>query len=59
MTGVTFDPRRWFCGDGELGQAGDKTYALSSQWGGERWYQAMDVLKEHYPQFNIEFGPVT
>jgi hypothetical protein len=58
-TGVTFDPRRWFCGDGELGQAGDKTYALSSQWGGERWYQAMDVLKEHYPQFNIEFGPVT
>jgi hypothetical protein len=54
-TGATFDPRRWFCDDGELCQANGKTYAFSTQWGGEGWYRAMNTLKEHYPQFKIDF----
>jgi hypothetical protein len=55
--GGTFDPRRWFCDDGELCQANGKTYAFSSQWGGEGWHRAMGVLKERFPQFNIDFVP--
>jgi hypothetical protein len=57
-TGATFDPRRWFCDDDELCQANGKTFAFSSQWGGEGWHRAMQALKERYPQFNIDFVPV-
>jgi hypothetical protein len=40
-TGATFDARRWFCDDGELCRTDEKTYAFSSQWGGESWHRAM------------------
>ena len=59
VTGATFDERRWFCEDGELCRIDGKTYAFSSQWGGEGWHRAMQALKERYPQFNIEFTPAT
>lgn len=57
--GPHFDHRRWFCGDGELLQANGKTYAFSSQWGGENWHRAMNLLKERYPQFKIGFSPAS
>ena len=56
--GPRFDPRRWFCSDGELIHTAGKTYAFSSQWGGENWHRAMNLLKEKYPQFKIDFAPV-
>jgi hypothetical protein len=58
MTGAKFDSRRWFCDDGEICQANGKTYALSSQWGGDGWHRAMSALKERYRQFNIDFVPI-
>jgi hypothetical protein len=57
--GSAFNRRRWFCDDGELVYAGGKTYAFSNQWGGENWHRAMSLLKEKYPQFNIDFSPVS
>jgi hypothetical protein len=56
--GGKFSPDRWFCEDKELIQANGRTYALSDQWGGERWKTAMRSLKEAYPQFDIDFTPV-
>jgi hypothetical protein len=57
--GPRFNSRRWFCSDGELIHADGKTYAFSSQWGGENWHRAMNLLKEKYPQFKIDFSAVT
>jgi hypothetical protein len=50
------DHRRWSCDDDELLHLNGKTYALSSQWGGEGWYRAMNLLRESYPQFKIAFS---
>ena len=55
-TGARFDPRRWYCDEGELYQGNGKTYAFTNRWG-PRWPQAMNRLKERYPQFNIEYSP--
>lgn len=55
--GQIFNRRRWFCEDGELVQANGKTYAFSNQWGGQSWHKAMELLKERYHQFNIDFSP--
>lgn len=55
--GPAFDPRRWFWEDGELVHANGKTYAFSSQWGGEKWLEAMRLLKENFQQFQIDFSP--
>lgn len=57
--GPIFRTRRWFCGDGELILANGRTYAFSDQWGGQSWRDAMTALKEAYPEFNIDFVPVT
>jgi hypothetical protein len=54
--GQSFDARRWFCDDHELVRANGKTYAFSNQWGGSTWHRAMNLLKEKYPQFKIEFS---
>lgn len=53
--GPSFNPRRWFCEDGQLVQANGKTYAFSSQWGGQNWHRAMQVLRDAYPAFKISF----
>ena len=57
--GGNFSPRRWFCEDKELVHANGKTYAFSDQWGGDGWKNAMNAVKEAYPQFKIDFTPVT
>ncbi|MCA1379842.1 MULTISPECIES: hypothetical protein [Bradyrhizobium] len=57
--GQTFNSRRWFCDDGELVRANGRTYAFSNQWGGASWHRAMNVLKEKYSQFHIEFSATT
>lgn len=57
--GPTFDPPRWFCEEGELFHANGKTYAFSKMWGGKNWHRAMNLLKEKYPQFKIEFSPTS
>ena len=54
--GAIFNPRRWFCEEGELLHFGGKTYAFSNQWGGENWFKAMNLLKENFPKFNINFA---
>lgn len=54
-SGPTFDSSRWFCREEELIHANGKTYAFSNQWGGSKWYKAMDLLKEHFPQYEIDY----
>lgn len=54
---ASFGRRRWFCGEGELIHANEKTYAFSNQWGGKGWHRAMGLLKHTYPQFEIDFSP--
>ena len=55
--GPRFDRRRWFCDDDDLVHANGKTYAFSNQWGGKNWHRAMNLLKEKYPHFGIDFSP--
>jgi hypothetical protein len=50
-----FDKTRWFCADDELIHHNGKTYAFSTQWGGEEWRSAMNSLKEKYSKFDIDF----
>jgi hypothetical protein len=52
-----FDARRWFCEDDQLVHAEARTYAFSNQWGGQYWYNAMNLLRETYSQFKISFAP--
>ncbi len=55
--GMRFDDSRWSCEDDEILHFKGKTYALSSQWGGEVWLRAMKLLKDNFPQFNINYPP--
>jgi hypothetical protein len=57
--GPTFDPPRWFCETEELFHADGKTYAFSKMWGGKNWHRAMNLLKETFPSFNIDFSPTS
>lgn len=52
-----FGAKRWFCEDDELVHFNGSTYALSNQWGGSGWHKAMNILKDAYPDFQIEFTP--
>lgn len=54
-----FRPKRWFCEDDELIHAQGRTYAFSNQWGGQDWHNAMGLLKNTYPQYNIEYTAAT
>ena len=53
--GQSFTSGRWFVDEGDLVRANGKTYAFSNQWSGAGWHRAMNLLKEKYPQFKIEF----
>lgn len=55
--GKRFDPIRWFCGDDELLRVGGRTYAFSSQWGGDDWLEAMTNLRDAFPDRGIVFNP--
>lgn len=57
--GTVFRQTRFFCDDNELITSEGKTYAFSNQWGGKNWHKAMNLLKEKYPQFKIEFAPTS
>ena len=57
--GLKFVRRRWFCDDGELIHSNGKTYAFSNQWGGKYWHRAMNLLKEKYHKFGIDFSPTS
>jgi hypothetical protein len=57
--GPTFDRPRWYADDGELFYANDKTYAFSKMWGGKNWHKAMNLMKEKYPHFKIDFSPTS
>jgi hypothetical protein len=56
--GRTFDPDRWFCGDGNLVRWKGSTYACSNQWGAN-WSDAVDCLAEAYPRFEMRYAPAT
>lgn len=53
--GQSFSTNRWFCDEGEIVHANGKTYVFSNQWGGASWHRAMNVLKEKYNKFKIDF----
>jgi len=55
--GTVFRAKRWHCEEGELVHANGRTYAFSNQWGGPNWFRAMNALREHYPQFGIDYQP--
>ncbi|WP_341938244.1 hypothetical protein [Marinimicrobium sp. C2-29] len=44
--------KRFFCKAGELFEVGDRTYAMSNQWG-KRTFEAIDLLVKNYPALNI------
>jgi hypothetical protein len=52
--GRAFVPKRWFCEADDLVQWNGATYAFSNQWG-NRWAQAMNLLAQKYPQFEIAY----
>jgi len=57
--GPSFDSRRWFCREGELIRANNRTFAFSNQWGGKSWLKGMECLKQRYPQLRIDFSPAS
>lgn len=48
--------KRYFCNDGEVFHAEDKTYVLSNQWG-NKTVEAVDSLAKMFPDLNIEIKP--
>ena len=55
--GSRFEPHRWFCAEDELFNVNGRTYALTNQWGGPDWLEAMRRLKENYRDAEIDFAP--
>jgi hypothetical protein len=56
--GKRFDPIRFFCREDELLRFGGRTYAFSSQWGGADWQEAMNNLRDAFPDQKIKFTPI-
>jgi hypothetical protein len=54
--GKNFAERRWFCDANELIYSDNKTFAFSNQWG-HRWQEAVDILKENFPEAGIQYYP--
>lgn len=52
--GRKIDYPRWYCDDDELIHFEGKTYAFHKMWG-SRWGEAMNLLKENFPDAKIEF----
>ena len=53
--GGQYDDRRWHTGD--LLVYKGKTYALTTNWGGRRWFKAMELLKERFPDVGLQWSP--
>jgi hypothetical protein len=54
----SFDTKRFFCADEDLVASEGRTYAFSSQWGGNDWMEAMKKLQGAFPEKAIKFEPV-
>lgn len=52
--GRRFDARRYYVGDDELIVSGNRTYAFTNQRG-NRTFQAIDLLKEAFPDTKISY----
>jgi len=50
--------KRFYCKEDELFHIGDKTYALSNQWG-NKTLNAVDQLAEQYPSLGISIEPTS
>ena len=55
--GKPFERHRYFCKDGQLIHYQDKTYALTNQWGGSDWEEAMTALCNTYCEHRISYAP--
>jgi len=55
--GKDFQPRRFFCKAGELVQHEKKTFAFSSQWGGEDFEEAMKQLCKKFGERGVSYSP--
>lgn len=55
--GRRFDPTRYFCGEKELLHFDNRTYAFVNQWGGSSWLQAMNNLRDTFPDQGVDFTP--
>ena len=49
--------KRYFVRDAELFRCGERTYALTNQWGKDSVEKALGSLKEAYPEIDIKYGP--
>jgi len=52
--GRRFDSRRYFVGEDELIFTENRTYAFTKQWG-NRTFEAIDLLKQAFPQIEISY----
>jgi len=55
--GRNFDPGRHFCKEDELVYFDGRTYALTKMWGGDAFQQAMNNLRDAFPDQQITFSP--
>ena len=54
--GRQYADRRWQTDQGDLLVHQGQTYALTNQWG-KRWLEAMELLKERFPQVELSWEP--
>ncbi|MDQ2937429.1 MAG: hypothetical protein M3R67_07955 [Acidobacteriota bacterium] len=55
--GKPFDAGRFFCADDELFHIGEKTYALTNQWGGQGVAEAVEAVLERYGGQDVSYRP--
>jgi len=55
--GKNFQPRRFFCKSDELVHFEGRTFAFSSQWGGEDWEEAMKQLCDEFAKLGVSYQP--
>jgi hypothetical protein len=56
-TGRPYDDRRWHTKEGDLLVSEGRTYALTNQWGGDRWITVMQSLQAKYPGVGLRLVP--
>ncbi|MCA9444452.1 MAG: hypothetical protein KC964_26940 [Candidatus Omnitrophica bacterium] len=56
--GKRYDDRRWHTNEGDLFIQDGQTYAFTNQWGGS-WLEGMELLKEAFPQIDLNWTPAS
>ena len=56
--GRQYNDRRWHTHEGDLLVHDGQTYALTNQWG-KKWLEAMELLKERFPQVGLRWEPTS